>query len=126
MYLKILGVILPLFRNIHQQHWWHRIKAPSFFLDAELVHNLPECLVHAEFTKADIWWMNTQARLFVENGDESKCAFYGEFVKLITELFSLVPDNLQGELSWSGPNSEHRPSHGDQRKKLKVFWLVLI
>ena len=94
---------LPLLRNIQSQSWWRRLTAPSFFYDAELIHNLPECLVHPEFTKQDVWWMNTQARMYVVNGDSKKCAFYDEFIPLIRELFTLVPDGLRGGLTWSGP-----------------------
>ena len=103
IYLKFLGMILPLFRNIQSQSWRHRLTAPRLYLDAELIHNLPECLVRAEFTKQDIWWMNTQVKLYVVKGNTKNCAFYDEFVVLIKELFTLVPENLRNELKWAGP-----------------------
>lgn len=114
IYLEILGMVLPLLRNIQGQSRLHRLTSRGFFLDAELVHNLPACLIQAEFTKQDVLWMNTQARMYVEKGNPKNCAFLEEFNILIFELFVLVPDNLRNQLTWVGPKRKQLKTDGNQ------------
>ena len=104
IYLRLFGAVLPLFRNVQSQPWWRRLASPNLFLEAELVHKLPKCLIYAEFTEEDVWWMNAQARLYCEKADAKRSPFYDTFLPLIAELFVLVPEVMRTKLNWLGPD----------------------
>lgn len=90
-------------RNIQRCSAWRRATFGSFYLEMELVHNLPPCLVNAEFSQEDVFWLNTQARMFVEGGGNRIHGFYDDITSCISEVIALVPESLKSNLTWSGP-----------------------
>lgn len=103
LYLKILGMVLPFMRNIQRHSLWRRATYGSFYLEMELVHNLPDCLMTPEFSEKDVYWLNTQARMFVEGGGNRTHGFYDEITSCISKLIALVPESLKDKLTWRGP-----------------------
>jgi hypothetical protein len=103
LYLEILERILPFMRNIQTHSSWRRFTYGSFFPEMELVHNMHRLLVKPEITEHDVNWLNYQARIFYERGDNPIHAFHEPITDCIRELFSLVPEPLRAELIWKGP-----------------------
>ena len=103
LYLEILERLLPFLRNIQTHSSWRRFRYGPFYPEAELVHNLPRLLVHPEFTEYDIHWLNYQARIFTKDGNNPIHGFYDPIIAIIAELFSLVPESLEANLKWQGP-----------------------
>jgi len=100
IYFEILESILPFMRNIQTHSAWHRFRYGSFYPETELVHNMHRILIYPEFTESDIHWLNSQARIFVENGNNPRHGFYASITTLIGELFTLVPEPLKKTLTW--------------------------
>ena len=105
LYLKILERILPFMRNIQTHSSWHRFRYAAFYPETELVHNLPRLLMLPEFTEYDVYWLNSQSRIFAKDGDNPIHGFYEPIMANIAELFSLVPESLKAKLQWEGPQS---------------------
>lgn len=103
IYSEILERILPFMRNIQTHSTWKRFRYGSFYPEMELVHNLHRILVCPDFTETDVHWLNLQARIFVERGNNSLHAFHKPISALIAELFTLVPESLKDNLTWRGP-----------------------
>ena len=103
IYSEILEWILPSMRNIQTHSAWHRFRYGSFYPEMELVHNMHRILVVPEFTEADICWLNSQARIFVERGNNPVHGLYEPVTSCILELFALVPEPLKNKLIWAGP-----------------------
>ena len=103
IYYEILERILPFMRNIQTHSTWRRFRYGPFYAELELVHNLHRVLVFPEFTEYDVHWLNYQARIFVEHGDNPVHGFYQSITASIAELFTLVPEALKSELKWPGP-----------------------
>jgi hypothetical protein len=103
IYYEILEMMLPFMRNIQRHSAWHRFKYGSFYPELEMVHNMHRILVYPEFTEYDVHWLNSQARIFVERGNNPIHGFYESITAYIVELFTLVPEPLKGKLQWSGP-----------------------
>jgi hypothetical protein len=68
-----------------------------------MVHNMHRLILLPEFTEDDVYWLNTQAKIFVKDGNNSALAVYEPITSRIEELFSLVPDSLTEKLTWEGP-----------------------
>ena len=107
LYLKILEMVLPFMRNIQRHSTWRRATYGSFYLELELVHNLSRCLVTPEFSEQDVFWLNTQARMFVERGGNRTHGFNDDITSCISELIVLVPESLQDKLTWHGPKKSN-------------------
>ena len=103
IYCEILEIILPFMRNIQTHSAWRRFRYGPFYPELELVHNLHRILVFPEFTEYDIHWLNFQARIFIERGDNPVHGFYEPISASIAELFTLVPEALKSKLKWLGP-----------------------
>lgn len=108
LYLEILERILPSVRNLETHPYlyraiWYPIRFGSFFPELELVHNLHRCLIYPEFQKRDIWWLNCQARNYVQEGRKRNRPHYSMICSLIEELLLIVPEELRSELTWLGP-----------------------
>src|SRR2546426_3773861 len=103
IYYEILEMMLPAMRNIQRHSIWHRFRYGSFYPEMELVHNMHRILVIPEFTEYDVHWLNSQARIFVERGNNPAHALHETITALISELFTLVPEPLKNKLNWSGP-----------------------
>lgn len=103
LYLRIFDMILPFLRNIQRQSALQRMKLGAFYDEVELVHNLPRCLTVSEMTEYDVYWLNTQARMFVERGGNKAHGFYDDIVACLTELVAMVPPHLKHLMTWQGP-----------------------
>ena len=90
-------------RNIQTHPAWRRFRYGSFYAEMELVHNMHRLLVLPEFTEYDVYWLNTQSRIFVKQGNKPVHGLYEEITARIGELFTLVPEPLKHKLTWSGP-----------------------
>lgn len=73
---------------------------------AQFVHNLYVSILDAEWVFHDIWFLNVQARSFVERNSDQTAHQYSLFVACVRELFSLVPDEWRPLLEWTGPAAE--------------------
>ena len=101
IYVRILEEILPYIRNLQTHSFWRRIRYGSFFAELELVHNVGSCVANAEFTKADVYWLNSQAQLYVRQGRRD-LPFYESICDELDQLGCLVPAELRAELTWNG------------------------
>src|SRR6266850_3751811 len=103
LYLEIFNRILPFMRNIQTHSAWRRLRYGSFYPETELVHNLPRLLLFPDFTEYDIHWLDCQARIFFERGNNPLHGYHEPITSCISELFDLVPENLKPRLTWTGP-----------------------
>jgi hypothetical protein len=69
--------------------------------EAQLVHNLWASFADPGFEAHDFWFLNVQARGYVERGNCSP--IYQMQVSRLRDLFALVPVDLRFELNWAGP-----------------------
>lgn len=84
---------------------------------AQFVHNLYVSILEEEFVSHDIWFLNVQARAFIERNSDGNCSCYSLFAYYIQELFKIVPESWRHELEWSGPQGDFnwaRPMRGDE------------
>ncbi|MEQ1964826.1 hypothetical protein ABLB69_17005 [Xenorhabdus khoisanae] len=54
-------------------------------------------------SRHDIYFLNNQARYYLENANSKMCANYQFHKERIKMLFDLVPDEMKKQLQWSGP-----------------------
>lgn len=103
IYVRMLALSLPYIRNI--QTWDEKTKGKdrSCYFEVELIHNLTVTLLESEFFDHDIWFLNRQARSYLENCSDEISPNYHEHLKCIKALFELVPDALRPKLLWPGP-----------------------
>jgi hypothetical protein len=99
VYQELLAFTLPMLRNRETLPWWRRMR--SWYGEAELVHNLYDKIVDPDFSPNDIYFLNCQARNYMESGKSSP--LYSNHVRRIRKLFVLVPDDLRDMLDWKGP-----------------------
>ncbi len=74
---------------------------------AEFTHNLYVSILDEEFTDHDIHFLNYQARIYYERGNEDFDASYYHFVSCIQQLFQQVPAERRGALKWNGPEEDY-------------------
>jgi hypothetical protein len=113
LYCEILECILPFIRNIQTHSSWDRWRYGAFYPEMELVHNMHRIVIFPEFTEHDIYWLNSQARIFVNRGNNPVHGFYEPIVAIIAELFSMVPEPLKQKLTWRGPELNSCIRHGN-------------
>lgn len=127
IYREILSFALPESRNTLSQfnrvRCWRILsrKQQLHFREtyevAQFVHNLYVSILAEDFTSHDIWFLNVQARSFIERNNEKNCCLYSLFAYYIQELFKIVPDTLKDKLEWNGPEGNYdwaRPRRGDE------------
>ena len=105
IYKEMLFWAIPHIRNIQTQSAFRKAMDKTCFEEAELVHNLNQSILIEEFVDHDIYFLNTQAHNYYKNAAELNCPSYDAQCELIKELFSLVPEGLKSNLTWSGPHS---------------------
>lgn len=103
IYVKMLGLALPYIRNIQRLEKKEKILNLSCYLEAELVHNLTVTILEKRFTEHDVWFLNNQAKYYVEKCNEDISPNYNQHLTYIKELFNIVPDDLKSKLTWVGP-----------------------
>ena len=104
IYIDMLSVALPYIRNLQTHGFLRKMIDKSCYYEAELLHNIVGSLREPNFCNWDIYFLNNQAKYYIENADEKICPNYTSHKKNIKNLFNLVPDSRKKELSWSGPN----------------------
>ncbi|MEL7629987.1 zinc ABC transporter substrate-binding protein [Pectobacterium aroidearum] len=100
IYIKMLLLSIPYIRNM-QQH-----KKPSdlsCYYEAELVHNLVYTILTPDFEDHDIYFLNNQARYYIENCSDDISIVYSGQKELISSLFEMVPQEMKSKLLWKGP-----------------------
>lgn len=103
IYGEILRLVLIQARCEALMPWWKKIFRKTLYHELELVHNLCDSMYESEFANHDIWFLNNQARYYCENTSEKISSFHCRNVKLISEMFELVPIDLHDKLKWNGP-----------------------
>ena len=101
IYVRIMEEILPYLRNLQTHSLWRRISYGAYFAELELVHNVGRCVANSELTKADVYWLNAQAQLYVNRGRKD-LPFYGTVCALLDQLGDLVPTELKLDMTWKG------------------------
>jgi hypothetical protein len=71
----------------------------------DVLHNLPNALLHPEFSIMDSTFLDFQARRFCCMSAASSLLYYDWYMTAFRELFSLVPEQLRSELKWQGPGT---------------------
>jgi hypothetical protein len=104
IYKDMMFWSLPMVRNVWTWPWWAKIQDRTCYYEAELIHNLCQSILEPEFVPHDIHFLNYQAKMFCDNGKRS--ANYDKHVRLIRELFDLVPERLRPALKWNGPSNQ--------------------
>ncbi|MBA0219117.1 zinc ABC transporter substrate-binding protein [Pectobacterium brasiliense] len=100
IYIKMLLLYIPYIRNM-QQH--KKSSDLSCYYEAELVHNLAYTILTPNFEDHDIYFLNNQARYYIENcSDDISIAYSGQ-KELISSLFEMVPQEMKSKLLWEGP-----------------------
>ncbi|ACT11125.1 hypothetical protein [Pectobacterium aroidearum] len=100
IYVKMLILAIPYIRNV-QSHKGRTDR--SCYHEAELVHNLAYTILTPGFEDHDIYFLNNQARYYIENCSDEIALNYNEHKRLITELIKAVPCDLKDKLTWAGP-----------------------
>ncbi|WP_337021032.1 zinc ABC transporter substrate-binding protein [Pantoea anthophila] len=103
IYVKMLGLALPYIRNLQLIEKKGKILSLSCYLEVELVHNLAVTILDKNFTEHDVWFLNSQAKCYVEKCNEDISPNYNQHLVYIKDLFNLVPDALKSKLTWAGP-----------------------
>ena len=125
IYADILGWALPHSRNtlsqFHKAHKWRLLSHKDLvylrgaYEIAEFVHNLCVTILEEEFTSHDIWFLNSQARSFIESNCDEDTPHHSLMAYYIQELFKVVPEDKRQELKWPGPEGDYswaRPKRG--------------
>ncbi|WP_437215262.1 zinc ABC transporter substrate-binding protein [Pectobacterium sp. LFLA-215] len=100
IYVKMLILAIPYIRNV-QSHKGRTDR--SCYHEAELVHNLAYTILTPDFEDHDIYFLNNQARYYIENcSDDISIAYSGQ-KELISSLFEMVPQEMKSKLLWEGP-----------------------
>ena len=108
IYREILRFALPWIRNATaSSRLCTAEKLRAIHEEAEYVHELPNLILEWEYTSGDVSFLDTHARIYLERADPQLCLNYNIHRGFIRDLFALVPQELQGELQWSGPDADH-------------------
>lgn len=104
IYRELLQFGLPHLRAIRTLRWWQAARRRALYEEAEFLHSLHVSILEPEFVDHDFWFLNHQARSFLEHADPRHAACYDQHRRLIRELFALVPEQLRTKLEWPGPD----------------------
>ncbi|MEQ9888607.1 zinc ABC transporter substrate-binding protein [Pectobacterium zantedeschiae] len=100
IYVKMLLLSIPYIRNRQKSK---KSSDLSCYHEAELVHNLAYTILTPDFEDHDIYFLNNQARYYIENcSDDISIAYSGQ-KELISSLFEMVPQEMKSKLLWEGP-----------------------
>ncbi|MCC8379896.1 hypothetical protein [Xenorhabdus sp. PB30.3] len=98
----MLRFALPHIRNVQTHGFIRKGRDKSCYQEAELLHDIVSSLKETEICEHDIYFLNSQARYYLENADRV-CSNYNYHKKRIKMLFELVPDEMRNKLEWKGP-----------------------
>jgi hypothetical protein len=97
---------IPFIRDQQAKGAWHRMNDRASFLEAQLLHSLPNSLLDEDFTENDLWFLNQHARAYLKECSPSLSRNYAFHQQMITELFTLVPPAWHAKLQWPGPGRD--------------------
>ena len=103
IYCDLLRRGLPWLRSVQGLRFWHRKHRQGLYAETEFLHNLYVSLLEPEFVAHDIWFLNHQARWYLQNANLTYCPNLDANRAAIQELFHLVPEHMRAELEWDGP-----------------------
>ena len=83
--------------------FWHRRQRRALYVEAEFLHHLYVSILEPEFVDHDVWFLNHQARWYLENADPRYCPNLDANRVAIQELFQLMPESMHSKLEWDGP-----------------------
>ncbi len=82
-----------------------KAKDKSCLFESRLVHLIIAKVLEVDYGDDDIWFLNHQARRYIEDCNEHLSANYTMQSECIAELFKLVPKHLTSKLEWKGQKS---------------------
>ncbi|CDL85285.1 hypothetical protein [Xenorhabdus szentirmaii] len=103
IYIDMLSFALPHIRNVQTHGPIRKARDKSCYHEAELLHNIVNSLKGTEICDQDIYFLNNQARYYLENTSDKICTNYHFHKKRIKMLFELVPEAMRSQLVWQGP-----------------------
>jgi hypothetical protein len=98
IYLSMIKDAVVQSRNVSTLPFLKKASDKSVYFDSELVHNLFSTLHEEEIVEHDIFFLNNQAKWYLENCSEEKSPLFLENKKRIEELLSLVPEDRKLEV----------------------------
>ena len=98
IYLDMIRDAVIQSRNAATLTMLQRTLNKSPYYELELVHNLFNSLDNEGFTEHDIYFLNNQAKWYLENCNEKLSPLYTENKKRIESLFSMVPSKRLNEV----------------------------
>jgi hypothetical protein len=116
IYREVLFWALPTLRNCLSRY---TTRFPKIFLRrsergqlkasfeiAEFIHNIYASILVEDFTDHDMYFINQQARNFIQNCDPN-AGHYALFAFYIQQLINEVPPNRKKQLTWMGPQQDY-------------------
>ncbi|MBG2802985.1 hypothetical protein NA898_15880 [Proteus cibi] len=103
IYSNMLWRSLSYIRNIQTQTCIGKAFNKSCYYEAELLHNVVISIIEEEITSNDIYFLNNQAKFYLEKANKRECTNYFSHQDDIKKLFSIVPEHLKDKLEWDGP-----------------------
>lgn len=97
IYRELLGLSLPLIRNYQTLNFWAKAFNKTCYYESELVHNLYVSILDEGFTDHDIYFLNQQAKWYLDNCSSNVSPNYEKIKDLIEELENLVPESLRNK-----------------------------
>ncbi|WP_017345887.1 hypothetical protein [Pantoea sp. A4] len=102
IYIKMLGLALPYIRNVQSHGFIVKSRDKSCYYEADLLHSVVNSLKEVEISSWDIYFLNIQARYYIENAN-GICPNYLAHKGCIISLFNLIPDPMKKDLEWDCP-----------------------
>ena len=98
IYLFILNKLLAHAKNIHRKPLWKRFFC-DLYPEMELIHAIPDQLKQAEADRLDVYWIDVQARIYVNAFFKNKKKHpHGEqILHAIRELIEIIPEEIKFE-----------------------------
>ncbi|QIF93140.1 hypothetical protein [Proteus vulgaris] len=103
IYSEMLWWALSHIRNVQTHSFIRKGKNKSCGFEAELLHNVVGTLPTEGMNDNDIYFLNVQAKYYLDNANEKICDNYNVHKKNIKRLFEIVPEHLKDQLKWDGP-----------------------
>jgi hypothetical protein len=103
LFSELFQNALVRIRASAQHAWWRRADSRLTEFESELIHNATISLAEPAFVDADIWFLNHQARWYVENCNARLSKIYAMQVDIVRRLFAQVPREIRHQLTWPGP-----------------------
>ena len=95
VYLNMIRDAVNHSRNISANSITTKVFDKSAYFELELVHNLFNSINTEEITESDIYFLNHQAKWYLENCSEQISPNFEENKRRIKEILSMVPDDLR-------------------------------